>query len=71
MGRKKLSTTIYLESRHVDALHAINARTAVSRAHIIRVALDEYLHDRSGSTDVGGLDLNGYLPAELRDEAPT
>lgn len=40
MGRKKISTTIYLEAEQLDALKALSAKTKVPMAEYVRQALD-------------------------------
>lgn len=43
MGRKKISTTVYLDAWQLDALKALHERTKMPMANMIRAALDEWL----------------------------
>jgi hypothetical protein len=43
MGRKKISTTVYLEAWQVSALAGLKLASGVPVANMIRDAIDEYL----------------------------
>jgi len=46
VARKKISTTVYLDSSSLAALHELSERTKVPMARLIRDAIDEMLAAR-------------------------
>lgn len=55
MGRKKISTTVYLDPWHNDALKTVSARTRTPMAVLIRQALDDFLEQELDSTAIAAL----------------
>jgi hypothetical protein len=46
MGRKKISTTVYLDAWQDAALKGLKLASSIPVANMIRDAIDEYLEDR-------------------------
>jgi hypothetical protein len=61
MGRKKLSTTVYLTLGQATALALLSAKGGAPVAHHIRVALDHYLSRQVSDGQISRADLPGLV----------